>query len=81
MHSETILEIEYKEDATKYWLKIYLKYVNSNSNSASWVDWDGQDMSYARMMICPGEFFSVSQEESAPEGDPDCFEKIEWRKM
>ena len=42
-------------------------------NSSSWVDWDGQDMSYARMMmmIYPGDFFSVSQEESAPEGDPD----------
>jgi len=51
-------------------------------NSASWVDSDGQDMSYARMMmIYPGEFFSVSQKESAPEGDPDCVEKMEWRKM
>jgi len=30
-------------------------------------------MSYVRMiMIYPGEFFSVSQEESAPEGDIDC---------
>jgi hypothetical protein len=39
-------------------------------------------MSYARMMMVnPGEFFSVSQEESAPEGDPDCFGKMEWRKM
>jgi hypothetical protein len=37
-------------------------------------------MSYARMMtICPGEFFSVSQEESAPEGDPDCVGKMEAR--
>jgi hypothetical protein len=26
-------------------------------------------------------FFSVSQEENAPEGDPDCVGKIEWRKM
>jgi len=51
-------------------------------NSASWVDWDGQGMSYARMMmIYPGEFFSVSQEENAPEGDPDCVGKMEWRKM
>jgi hypothetical protein len=24
------------------------------------------------MMIYPEEFFSVSQEENAPEGDPDC---------
>jgi hypothetical protein len=31
--------------------------------------------------LYPGEFFSVSQEESAPKGDPDCIEKIEWRKM
>jgi hypothetical protein len=39
-------------------------------------------MSYARMMtICLGEFFSVSLEESAPEGDPDCVGKMEWRKM
>jgi hypothetical protein len=39
-------------------------------------------MSYARMMmIYPGEFFSVSQEESAPEGDPDCVGKMRWRKM
>jgi hypothetical protein len=42
-------------------------------------------MSYGRMMmmmmICPGEFFSVSQEESAPQGDPDCGVKTEWRKM
>jgi hypothetical protein len=37
-------------------------------------------MSYARMMIYPGEF-SVSQEENAPERDPDCIGKIEWRKM
>ena len=28
----------------------------------------------------PGEFFSVSQVESAPEGDPDCVGKMEWRK-
>jgi hypothetical protein len=27
------------------------------------------------------EFFSVSQEESTPEGDPDCVGKMEWRKM
>jgi hypothetical protein len=34
-------------------------------------------MSYARMiMIYPGEFFPVSQEESAPEGDPDCVGKM-----
>jgi len=39
-------------------------------------------MSYARMMmIYPGEFFSVSQEESAPGGDLDCVRKMEWRKM
>jgi len=39
-------------------------------------------MSYARkMMIYPVEFFSVSQEESAPEGDPDCIAKMEWKKM
>jgi hypothetical protein len=39
-------------------------------------------MSYARIMtIYLGEFFSVSQEESAPEGDPDCDGKMEWRKM
>jgi hypothetical protein len=39
-------------------------------------------MSYARtMMIHPEEFFSVSQEESAPEGDLDCVGKMEWRKM
>ena len=50
-------------------------------NSASWVDWDGQDMLYSRMIIYPGEFFSVSQEENAPEGDPDCVGKMEWRKM
>jgi hypothetical protein len=30
-------------------------------------------MSHARVMkIYPGEFFSVSQEENATEGDPDC---------
>jgi hypothetical protein len=39
-------------------------------------------MSYARMMmIYPGESFSASQEESAPEGDPDCVGNMEWRKM
>jgi hypothetical protein len=39
-------------------------------------------MSYAgKRIIYPGEFFSVSQEESAPEGDPDCAGKLEWRKM
>jgi hypothetical protein len=32
------------------------------------------------MMICPGESFSVRQEESAQEGDPDCDGKMEWRK-
>jgi hypothetical protein len=38
-------------------------------------------MSYARMMmIYPGESSSVSQEESAPEGDPGCVGKIEWKK-
>ena len=50
-------------------------------NSASWVDWDGQDMSYARMMmIYPEESSSVSQEESALEEDPGCAGKMEWRK-
>ena len=50
-------------------------------NSASWVDWDRQDMSYSRMtMIYPGECFLVSQEESAPEGDPGCLGKMEWRE-
>jgi hypothetical protein len=35
-------------------------------------------MSYARMiMIYPEEFFSVSQEENAPKGDPDCVGKME----
>jgi len=34
-------------------------------------------MSYARMMM----IYPVSQEENAPEGDPDCVEKMEWRKM
>ena len=39
-------------------------------------------MSYARAtMIYPGESSSVTQEESAPEGDPDCAGKMEWRKM
>jgi hypothetical protein len=40
-------------------------------------------MSYARMMmmIYPEEFFLVSQEENAPEGDSDCVGKMEWRKM
>jgi hypothetical protein len=39
-------------------------------------------MSYARMMtIYPGEFFSLSQEEIAPQVDPDCIGKMEWRKM
>jgi hypothetical protein len=37
-------------------------------------------MSHARMMIYPGKFFSVSQEQRAPEGDPDCIGKLEWRK-
>ena len=51
-------------------------------NSANWADWDGHDMSYARMMmIYPGQSCSVSQEESAPEGDPGCAGKVEWRKM
>jgi hypothetical protein len=40
-------------------------------------------MSYARMMIMiySREIFSVSQEESAPEGDPDGDGKLEWTKM
>jgi hypothetical protein len=47
-------------------------------NSANWADWDGQDMSYARMtMIYPEESSSVSQEESAPEGDPGCTGKMQ----
>jgi len=37
-------------------------------------------MSYTRMTIYPGESSSVSQEESAPEGDPGCFGKMECRK-
>ena len=46
-------------------------------NSASWVDWDGQDMSYARTtMIYPGESSSVSQEESTPEGERES----RWRE-
>ena len=46
------------------------------------VDSDGQDMSYARMtMIYPGESSSASQKENAPEGDPGCVGKMEWRKM
>jgi hypothetical protein len=32
-------------------------------------------------MIYPGEFSSVSQEESAPEEDPDCAGMMEQRKM
>ena len=41
---------------------------------------------WAGHVICqddddPGEFFSVSQKENAPEGDPDCVGKMEWRKM
>ena len=55
---------------------------NDIVNSANWAEWDGQDMSYARVtMIYPGESSSVSQEESAPEGDPGCAGKMEWRKM
>ena len=51
-------------------------------NSASWVDWDGQDMSYGRMTtIYPGESSSASQEEMAPEGGPCCVGKMKWRKM
>jgi len=51
-------------------------------NSANWADWDGQDMSYARMtMICPGGSSSVSQEERAPEGDRGCAGMMKWRKM
>jgi len=34
-------------------------------------------MSYARMTIYPGDSSSVSQEESAPKGDPGCTEKME----
>jgi len=38
-------------------------------------------MSYARTtMIYPGESSSVSQKESAPEGDPGYVGKMEWRK-
>jgi hypothetical protein len=33
------------------------------------------------MMVYPGEFFSVSQEENAQEGDPEGVGKMEWRKM
>ena len=50
-------------------------------NSANWADWDGQDMSYTRMVIYPGESSLVSQEEITPEGDPGCTGKMEWRKM
>jgi hypothetical protein len=38
-------------------------------------------MAHDIVKFCPGEFFSVSQEESAPLGDPDCVGKMEWRKM
>jgi hypothetical protein len=39
-------------------------------------------MSYGRTtMIYPGQSTSVSQKENAPEGDPDCGGKMEWRKM
>jgi len=35
-------------------------------------------MSYARMMmIYPAESYSVSQEEGAPDGDPDCVGNME----
>jgi len=34
-------------------------------------------MSYAKMTIYPGESSSVSQEESAPEGDTGCVGKME----
>ena len=51
-------------------------------NFANWADWDGEDMSYDRMMmIYPGESSSASQEESAPGEDPGCAGKMEWRKM
>jgi len=51
-------------------------------NSENWAEWDGQDMSYARMtMIYSGQSSSVSHEESAPEGDPGCAGKMEWTKM
>jgi hypothetical protein len=33
------------------------------------------------MVIYPGEFFSVSQEKNAPEGDPHFVGEMEWRKM
>ena len=69
-------ELELTKNSTNYVVRKTLW------NSASWVDWDGQDMSYARVtMIYPGESSSVSQEESAPEGDPGCAGKMEWRKM
>jgi hypothetical protein len=39
-------------------------------------------MSYGRTtMIYPGEFSLVRREESAPQGDPGCVGKMEWRKM
>jgi hypothetical protein len=39
-------------------------------------------MSYARMMmIYPEEFFSVSQEENAPEGDTDFVGKCSEARM
>ena len=41
-----------------------------------------KDMAYARStMIYPGKSSSMSQEEIAPEGDPGCAGKMEWRKM
>ena len=67
-------ELELIKNSTNFVVRIILW------NSASWVDWDGQDMSYARTMIYPVES-SVSQEESAPEGDPGCVGKKEWRRM
>jgi hypothetical protein len=51
-------------------------------NFVSWVDCDGQDTSYAKtMMIFLAESSSVSQEESAPEGDLGCAGKMVWRTM
>ena len=39
-------------------------------------------MSYVRMMMTYlGGSFLVSQEESAPEGDPGCAGKMEWKRM
>jgi hypothetical protein len=38
-------------------------------------------MSYAKTtMIYPGEYYLVSQEESAPDRDPGCVGNMEWKK-